>query len=478
MARAVVLSDHITLPEMLNHAGQFARKVHGLLNAEGGVWCGWSGIVSETPSIHWLEQGRAAFCRLDYTQQEYQDYYQGFCRGLLWPVLHFMPDKMHYARPMFDAYYAMNRRFAVMVAEQLESPEDIIWVHDYPFMAVGKYLREMECENRAGFFLHQPFPPPEVLALMPRYIALLNAMAAYDVIGFESERDLRNFCRSIMELAGAKTIRPVENGVEVAFGSRRIWLGHYPVTVSPDELAQPVIAPEAGSFGVRFREHIGNRKLVIGMDALDNSKGLPERLNAFQCFLTNYPDMAEHCVYMQLTPPELAEAPDYAQLRVALEQKVAQINAVHAPAGQTPLHYYCQGMERTERLWFYREAEVALATPLYDATDTHVMEYIAAQRPDQPGVLILSQFTGVAEHLDGALVVNPYDAEAVASALYQAFFMSSMEKRARYGALMSQLRDMGQYDWVGAFLHDVEAPSFPPAGVPTVTYLHRLFAMR
>jgi trehalose 6-phosphate synthase len=330
--------------------------------------------------------------------------------------------------------------------------EDVVWVHDYHLIPMGSFLRKLGCANRIGFFLHFPWPGPEVASALPAYEQLLRAFGAYDVAGFQTETDASNFCACITSAKAGQHID--RHWYEI--GGRRLQVRTFPIGIDCRTFAKLARAAEKNAIVKRTLLSLEGRHLILGVDRLDYSKGLKQRMEAFAYFLERSQWALQTRVTMlQITPrsrPQVPEFPEYAELHRELAEEAGRINGKFGDVDWTPLRYIHKTLSHSALAGLYRSARVGLVTPLRDGMNFVAKEYVAAQAPDNPGVLVLSQFAGAAQELKSALIVNPYDTEATAAALAQAFSLPLDERKDRWTDMIAVLRSNTVHDWADDFL--------------------------
>ncbi len=450
--RLVVVSNRVPLPSssVAPAAGGLAVALQAVLKPRGGLWFGWSGKTSE-------ESGPAAQCRTfgsltyavcDLSRRDVEQYYHGFANRALWPICHYRLDLADLSECNAAGYFRVNEQFARQLHEMLR-PDDMIWVHDYHFIPMARVLRELGCVNRIGFFMHIPWPGPEVASALPAYQRILRSFGAYDVVGFQTQSDADNFRDCIVSANAGR----VASGDWCEIDGRRMQVSAFPIGIDSEAFAQEARAAEKNSTVKRMLASLDGRDLVIGVDRLDYSKGLKQRMAAFATFLERSPQAARARVTMlQITPKSRSEVPEYARLQRDLEEEAGRINGKLGDVDWTPLRYINKSMSRSALAGLYRIARIGLVTPLRDGMNLVAKEYVAAQAPDNPGVLVLSQFAGAAQELKSALIVNPYDVEATAAAIARAFTMPLDERKDRWHGMMAALRANSVQDWASRFL--------------------------
>jgi trehalose 6-phosphate synthase len=346
--------------------------------------------------------------------------------------------------------------------EKLLRPDDVVWVHDYHLIPLAKALRDRGHKNKIGFFIHIPCPPPEILTALPNHEQLIPALCHYDLIGFQTEVDATNFSRYLANECGLQWAK----GNSFHFADRIVQIGTYPVGVETEGLARLARRAIETEFVQEVVGSLSGRAMIIGVDRLDYSKGLPERMAAFERFLTNFPDWRGKVTYLQITPRSRAEIPEYATIGRAVGEAVGRINGTFGEASWTPVRYINKAHSRTALAGLYRGARAALVTPLRDGMNLVAKEYIAAQDPEDPGVLVLSRFAGAAYECGAAILVNPYDPEGVAIAINRALSMPLGERRMRHAANYRVLVENDLMHWAERFLKRLEHPD--PAADPKI----------
>lgn len=467
MGKLIIASNRVALPSSHNQAGGLAVALSDALRQQGGIWCGWSGNIGESRAAARQRKGNVSYCTLDYTQEEYDAFYLGFSNSHLWPMFHYRTGLSHFSRAAYDSYQAVNARYASILSKQAK-PDDHIWVHDYHFIPLGKKLRAQGVQGRIGFFLHIPFPVPEVLCASPAHIEILEALCAYDVVGFQTATDLKAFLRNVIELGGGRLLRGDDRTAEIEAFGRRFTAGHFPISIDTTYLEATAVQAARSAQIQELRTQLHGRNMIIGVDRLDYSKGLLSRLDAYAHFLDGYPQEAADCSYIQITPPSRSDVEEYRALREELETKAAHINGLHARIGHSPICYLCQSFAHDELAGLYRMARVGLVTPLRDGMNLVAKEYVACQNPEDPGVLVLSQFAGAAQELEAALLINPHDAEATATAIHRALTMPLSERQQRHAAMMKVLHGHTIHDWTRHFLASLHTP---PKTADTLAFL-------
>ena len=445
MTRLVVVSNRVAPVKKTRSGseGGLAVAVLAALRERGGIWFGWSGKISEGDSNgpDLFDIGKLTYATLNLTQQDYDEYYNGFANRILWPLFHYRLDLTEFSRRNMLGYQRVNAFFASRLMPLL-TDDDLIWVHDYHFIPLAEQLRKAGCRQRIGFFLHIPWPPRDVLVTLPNHRGLTEALCAYDLVGFQTENDLSAFLDYILHEAEGEVL---QGGVIKAYG-RTLRAGAFPIGIDTDAVAHFAEEAEHSRQTIRLKDSLGGRQLVIGVDRLDYSKGLLQRVDAFEHLLRAYPANRGQVVFLQIAPPSRSDVPEYMEIRRQLEEAAGHVNGSYAEFDWAPIRYLNKGFTRNALAGFFRSSRVGLVTPLRDGMNLVAKEYVAAQSEADPGVLVLSRFAGAARELDAALIVNPYDVEATGEALQQALTMPLKERRQRWKAM---------FDWLTA--HDVTA---------------------
>jgi trehalose 6-phosphate synthase len=419
------------------------------LQEAGGVWFGWSGkIAAETAAtVHHLYDGPVHYATIDLSRGDHDHFYDGFANRTLWPLLHYRPDLVDYNRGHLDGYLRVNGIFADRLAAVVE-PDDVIWVNDYHLIPLASMLRERGVRNRIGFFLHTPLPAAGLLIALPRHRELLETLASYDLVGLHTARDLRALEEYFVHETGAR----LRGGHRLRLGHRRFRAGVFPIGIDTQHVADA--AAQAGTLDPieDLRSSLEGRALIIGVDRLDYSKGLPQRFDAYARLLERAPRLHRRVSFLQIAPPSRSTVPEYRQIRRDLERKAGHINGMYAAPDWVPIRYVNKSFPHSVLSGYYRNAKVGLVTPMRDGMNLVAKEYVASQNPDDPGVLVLSRFAGAAQELGEALLVNPADTEEVADALELALAMPLEERRQRWRAMMDVLEQQDITAWRRSFV--------------------------
>jgi trehalose 6-phosphate synthase len=458
MARLVVVSNRVSIPgDGIKRAGGLEVVLRPALQHKGGVWFGWSGKVAPADELEArsVQHKNVEYAVTDLSKEDFEEYYSGFANRVLWPILHYRLDLAGFAPRDLSGYFRVNDRFATKLEKIIQS-DDLIWVHDYHMIPIADALRRRGHCNRIGFFLHVPFPPPEVLTWLPNHEHLIPLLMQYDVVGFQTEGDAQNFIRyMISECNHTRDMRVFQAAgrqVTLSVKGQQTLIGDFPVGIEPRAFARLARRNVRSPLVKNLVASLGGRDLVIGVDRLDYSKGLIQRLEAFDIFLAHHCEWLGKVTYLQITPTNRSEIPEYSELEEALGSAAGRINGKYGEVSWTPIRYLNRAYNRSVLAGLYRTARVGLVTPLRDGMNLVAKEYVAAQDPHDPGVLILSRFAGAAINLRHALLVNPCDAESVAGALARALAMPLKERRARHEALFAAVCEHDVDRWQREFL--------------------------
>lgn len=455
MSRLVAVSNRISVPKRGAAPGGLATGLLAAMQARRGLWFGWDGETTETPVTEpsVIRKDGVTYASLDMDKAEYQDFYLGFCNGTLWPLFHYFIDGFRYNDAQYEAYQRMNQRYARHLAPLLEE-DDLIWVHDYHLFPLAQKLRDVGVSAPMGLFLHIPFPHIEVLRVLPVYGELLQSMLAYDVLGFQTEPDMQAFRSAVASVWGAQALASDHT---VTLGGRHVVTGVYPIGVDVEAIQKEAVESQASEPVKRMVAGLLGRKLMIGVDRLDYSKGLVERFKAYERFLETHPENQNRVTFLQIAPLSRSDVRAYAEIRRDLEQTTGRTNGRFADTDWTPIRYLNRNFPHDVLMGFMRSAQVGIVTPVRDGMNLVAKEFVAAQDPADPGVLILSTMAGAARELTGGVMVNPYDSRGMAHAIQQAFNMPIAERRERHRAMIDVLRSNSIHAWHTSFVDTLES---------------------
>ena len=432
--------------------GGLVSTLEPVLAARDGIWLGWSGRTVENgePGLLQIDDlSRPPLAWIDFPQEWYELYYNGFCNRSLWPLLHTFPDRVRFVDREWDCYVHVNRAFAA-AARTLVGPDVPIWVHDYHLLLVAGELRRLGHGGRVGLFLHVPFPGVDLFSMLPWAETLLMEMLQFDLLAFHTRGYADNFRQCVAALSPAR----VEGDV-VVLGDRRIRLRVLPIGIVPEGFQEPPESTAAAEVAALLQS-MGASRLVLGVDRLDYTKGIPERLYAFGRLFELFPEWRGKVSLVQVSVPSRADVPEYAGQRALVETAVGRINGEFGEAHWTPIRYVYRTYGRNQLAQLYRAADVGYVTPLRDGMNLVAKEYVAAQDPASPGVLLLSRFAGAAAELGAAVLTNPYHRDGMARDLDRALRLPMEERRARYQQLYAVITRSTAVTWAEDFLATLE----------------------
>lgn len=449
MNRLIVVSNRVSPPREGNaNQGGLAVALAAALRETDGLWFGWSGEETETFSgaIDYQTHQGVTTATIDLEPQDTEEYYNGYANRTLWPLFHYRIDLAEYERSFAGGYARVNARFADTLRPLIE-PDDVVWVHDYHLIPLGLGLRRRECHNRIGFFLHIPWPPRRLLLTLPSHMQLVKSLFAYDLIGFQSHDSMEAFLDYVRSELGLE----VDTHGAFHVAGRRVTAIVCPIGIDARAFREVATSDDAQTMEAAMRESADGRAMIVGVERLDYSKGLQERFLGYERFLATHPEMLEQVFLLQIAPPSRVDVDSYQEIRATLEALSGRINGAYARATWVPIRYVNQGYPHARLAGIYRAARIGLVTPLRDGMNLVAKEYVAAQDPDDPGVLILSRFAGAAEQLREALLVNPHSAEDIADAIAAALAMPLAERQARWRAMMATIERRDVTWWMHSF---------------------------
>jgi trehalose 6-phosphate synthase len=463
MSRLIVVSNRVNPPNPAadgeGSVGGLAMALAAALREYSGIWFGWSGKTTAefTGQLNMQKIEGVTVATVDLEETDYQEYYNGYANKTLWPLFHYRVDLTAYDRSFGEGYDRVNKRFAETLLPLIE-PDDIIWVHDYHLIPLARELRRMGVTNRIGFFLHIPWPAHQLVVTLPRHRQLVEALFHYDLLGFQTEESLHAFEGYVFnEVHGSKN----ELGELQAFG-HKLHASAFPIGIDAEDFAKIVTGDTARKVYDRMMAHSVFRKMVVGVDRLDYSKGLEERLIGYERFLHDHPDLVRETMLLQIAPISRDEVEAYQDLRGRLDGLIGRINGAYAEMDSTPIRYVNRSYRRDELAGVYRASKAALVTPLRDGMNLVAKEYVAAQDPEDPGVLILSRFAGAARQMKDALIINPNSPEEISDALERALSMDLSERKRRWEALFDNVTREDVTAWRDKFVAALSAR--PDAG--------------
>jgi trehalose 6-phosphate synthase len=463
MSRLIVVSNRVSAPTdaAAGSVGGLAMALAAALRKYHGLWFGWSGetVDAFTGELKVEDRAGVNVGLVDLEAQDVEEYYNGYANKTLWPLFHHRVDLTAYERSYGEGYERVNRRFAEVLAPLIE-PDDIIWVHDYHLIPLARDLRRLGVKNRIGFFLHTPWPVRQLLVTLPHHRRLVESMFDFDLIGFHTREWLDLFRDYVASEAGGTLT--ANDGME-AFG-RRVQGGVFPIGIDVDGFQQAGRSPRGVRTYDRMVASTAFRSLIVGVDRLDYSKGLEQRLLGYEQFLKDNPAMQSEVLLLQVTPISRDEVETYQDMRGRLDSLAGRINGAYAEMDWQPIRYLNRTYRRDQLAGIYRAARVGLVTPLRDGMNLVAKEYVCAQNPEDPGVLILSRFAGAAADMTEALIVNPFSREELSDAIHRALTMSLDERCRRWSALMQVVRDTDVSTWRDDYVDALRRVAIDRAG--------------
>ncbi len=424
--------------------GGLVTAITPILKERGGAWVGWTGVPDDAPApfTHEGIQIRP----VPISGSEIENFYGGFSNSTLWPLYHDAVRTPEFHRRWWWPYVDVNRRFAEAVAVEA-APNASVWVHDYQLQLVPALLREKRPDLRIGFFLHIPFPPVELLAQLPWRDQILEGLLGADLVGFQTKNGLRNFVRACQRYTDA-----TGGQQSLGFDGRTVRVGAFPISIDIDAFERKAAEPAVRERSVQLRQTLGSwRKVILGVDRLDYTKGIEIRLKAFDDLLSRGAKSVNECVFVQVAVPSREAVEDYAELREEVEQIVGHINGRHGEAGMSAIHYLYRNLPFDELIAFYLAADVMMVTPLRDGMNLVAKEWVAT-RLENSGALMLSEFTGAARELTQALLVNPHDVDGLSATLEAALSLPDKEQKRRMASMRRTVRKNDVFHWANAFL--------------------------
>ena len=457
--RVVVVSNRLPPAEDLIGDSDVARRqVSGLVSAlrpvlgqRESLWFGWSGGTTagaDGVDVSVSDFGPRRMVALDLPRREAGLYYTAFSNRTLWPLLHSYPDRIMVRSDSYSAYRRINRRFAERLSHHLR-PDDTLWVHDFHLFPLGAALRELGWSGKIGFFLHVPFPSVDTFAILPWAQEMLEDLLEYDLVGLQTRSHARNLMSTLIE-----ELRGAQIGDAFVYGSKRCRVGVYPVGTDPDTFRELGAAPRATRAVAGLRRLFPDQKLVLGVDRLDYTKGVPERLATFERLLERRPSLRGKVSLVQISVPSRERVPEYASEKRRTDEVVGRINGRFSRDQWIPVNFLYRSFTQRELAGFYNEGDVCLVTPFRDGLNLVAKEYVAS-RHDRPGVLVLSKFCGAAETMTDALIVNPYDVKGTADAIHRGIAMGHGERARRWTPLLDEVRTNTAATWANSFLRDL-----------------------
>jgi len=446
-------------------AGGLAAALIPMVKDSGAIWVGSSGQTSDPahckdPFAKIEALGTGALATVDMPAKHYRGYYEGFSNSALWPALHSRPDLIHVTADEYASYREVNA-FMARALLRFTGPDAVFWIQDYHFLTLGAEMRRLQVGRPIGFFLHTPWADRRTMATIPHHLNLVQAMLSYDLVGFQTDEDRQNFEDYLQYELGLTVF---DGTVASSWGMTR--LATFPIGIDVDEFTDRATRASTRPEFSRLRASLQGAKLVLGVDRLDYSKGLANRMRAFDRVFELQPHLKRAVSMLQVAVPTRCNIRAYRDLKAELASLVGEVNGRHGEVDWMPIRYLNKSYSQLTLAGFYRAAHVGLVTPLHDGMNLVAKEYVAAQNPFDPGVLVLSSFAGAAKQLDAALMVNPHDIDGMARQIATALAMSLDERRERWHSMMATLRGSSVQDWFADFLRALADTHHTPIRLP------------
>ena len=468
--RLVVVSNRLPVtvntsgsePVIEHSSGGLVTALSPVLQQYSGYWIGWTGTERSEDIERLFDEfssGNYELVPLYLNSEERNNFYLGFSNEILWPLFHDLQTRCNFDPAYWQTYVSVNDKFAKALLK-VASPADLVWVQDYHLMLVAEAVKQRGSDWELAYFHHIPFPSPDMLEKLPWRKQILQALLHFNLLGFQTKRDRRNFVSCVREFLPDAEVSRIGERTSVSVGAHHSVLGDF------EQFSNAASEPAVAERAAQIKSDLGGCAFVLGLDRLDYTKGIPERLRAFRSLLEADPEIHGKIALVQIVVPSRVEIPKYRDLKSDIERLVSSINGSYGTSGWVPVHYLHRNIEKSELLAYYRAADIALITPLKDGMNLVCKEYCAAQ-VDEQGVLILSEFAGAAYQLKGAAVlVNPNDFEAVGQTIRAALTMSVEEKRTRMRRLRKIVAGENVYRWARRFLYESrrsQRPQVAPA---------------
>lgn len=466
MSRLIVVSNRT--PGKGPAAGGLAVALRKTLSEREGFWFGWSGRLVDQPGreARFEDIDGLSVAQIDLTRDDHHDYYAGFSNSILWPSFHLRLDLATIEAHWYEGYRRVNVQFAQALLPLLK-PDDVIWVHDYHLIPLATELRNLGARNRIGFYLHIPFPTSDALYAIPHHNDLMRDLSRYDLVGMQAKRDVAAFT----EFADHQSPSSLSGNPLKSVDFSHTEVDSFPIGSDPDAFARLSVSPAATKMVKRMERVLREQKLILGVDRLDYSKGLPQRVEAYEKLLANNARFRRHVHMLQIAPPSRDTIKEYQETSDTLDAMCGRVMGRFAEPDWQPLTYVKRAYGQPSLAGLYRLAKVALVTPLRDGMNLVAHEYVGSQNPADPGVLVLSRFAGAAEIFDGAIEVNPFDTDETAEALRIALDMPLDERISRWTALMAAAREHNVEAWAARFLDRLAPATIAASGTRDILYL-------
>jgi alpha,alpha-trehalose-phosphate synthase [UDP-forming] len=452
--RLLVVSNRLPVTVDSTSGGGLVTALMPIVRESRGSWIGWTGSdVEQMPADLFAKSElnqNSSFVPVFLTAEERASYYRGFSNEIIWPLFHSLPSRCQFDALYWNGYCKANEKFAD-ATERIVRPNDFIWVHDYHLMLLAEALRKRGIRQRLAYFHHIPFPSPDIFETLPWREEVLRSLMQFNLLGFQTLRDRRNFIACLRRCLRSVRVCHVGETCRVTAEGQSVNVGTFPVSIDYEEFNTYAARPEAAERAEAIHKNLGGTQIILGIDRLDYTKGIPERLNAFERLIEMNPQLRGRVTLVQVVVPSREDIPEYKQLQLRIETLISKINGAYSVAGWVPIHYFYRSFARPELIAFYRASHIAMVTPLRDGMNLVAKEFCAS-RVDNRGVLVLSEFAGAADELGAsALLVNPYDSERVASVLEQALRMNASDQQIRMERMRAQIRSHDVFHWFGCF---------------------------
>ncbi len=434
---------------LVRAAGGLVAALDPVLRARGGVWV--SAQETDDPQVEHADAAGDDIALVQRSRRTQADVYEGLSHAVLWPLLHGMPPTVRVGTAPWRSYEVANAAFAEATLAAARGGGRF-WIHDYHLMLVPRLIRERQPSARIGWFCHVPWPCPDLFVALPRAVDVLEGVLGADVLGFHT----RGYCQSFLRCVAELTEHAVDLArMEIEVRGRTVRVIPAPIGIAFEEARATAARAAVIDRATQIADAVGGRKIVLGVDRLDYTKGIPERLLAFERLLETDRTARSRCVFVQVMVPSREAVQAYSELKDEIDRIVGNINGRYSVTGRLPIHYFFRNLDRAELFAHYRAADVALITPLRDGVNRVAHEYCAA-REDETGALVLSKLAGAASYLDGAMLVNPHDIAGTADALRAALEMPGDEQRARMRRSRAAVRELDVHRWAARFLDALE----------------------
>lgn len=468
--RLIVVSNRLPIVVEQKDTGQRLKPGTGglvtaltpVMERHGGVWIGWPGHsglkLNSSLLTDFSREHSYDLLPIPLSKKEVQGFYEGFSNESIWPLFHDLLGRCRFELEDWLTYEQVNQRFAEVIGE-CATGDDFVWIHDYQLLLVARELRRAGFSLPLAFFLHIPFPSPDIFRRLPWRNEIIAALMDYDLLGFQTTRDRRNFVGCVKSLLRDVNVRVRRRISYIEYEGRTVSVGNFPIGIDFDDFDHAARTVEAEDEAARFKQTFNAEQIILGVDRLDYTKGIPERFLAYERCLEKYPELRERIAMFQLVVPSRVDVPEYIDLKVRIEQMVGRINGRFSTRGWVPIHYRFNTLPRHELIGAYSACDIALITPLRDGMNLVAKEFCASQIEGN-GVLIVSEFAGTADQLKrGSLIVNPFDKEGLADAIHRAFHMDRSERQRRMSALRAEVKRHNVHTWVRWFLDALKLES-------------------